>query len=178
MSRTVLILSSSPRIGGNSDLLCDSLAAGVESVGNKAVKLHVAQMKIAPCRACEYCHENSDGVCVIRDDMDQIWAALDQADAVVFASPIYFFDCSAQLKLVIDRLYARYEQMQVENSALLLTCGAEEDVAESAMILYRKLAACCGFQDKGILCATDVWAAGEIQEKNVLQDAYNLGKIL
>lgn len=56
--------------------------------------------------------------------------------------------------------------------------GAEEDVAESAMILYRKLAACCGFQDKGILCATDVWAAGEIQEKNVLQDAYNLGKIL
>mgnify|MGYP000408762990 FL=1 len=64
--------------------------------------------------------------------MDQIWAALDQADAVVFASPIYFFDCSAQLKLVIDRLYARYEQMQVENSALLLTCGAEEDVAESA----------------------------------------------
>lgn len=46
------------------------------------------------------------------------------------------------------------------------------------MILYRKLAACCGFQDKGILCATDVWAAGEIQEKNVLQDAYNLGKIL
>lgn len=178
MSRTVLILSSSPRIGGNSDLLCDSLASGVEAAGNKSIRLHVAHMKIAPCKACEYCHEKSDGICVIRDDMEQVWAALEQADAVVFASPIYFFDCSAQLKLVIDRLYARYEQLQVENSAMLLTCGADEDVAESAKTMYRKLAACCGFQDKGVICATDVWAAGEIQEKSVLRDAYLLGKTL
>lgn len=178
MSRTVLILSSSPRTGGNSDLLCDSLASGVEAAGNKAVKLHVAQMNIAPCRACEYCHEKSDGVCVIRDDMEQVWSALEQADAVVFASPIYFFDLSAQMKLVIDRLYARYEQLEVQNSALLLTCGAEDDVAESAKLTYRKLAACCGFQDKGIICATDVWAAGDIQERSVLRDAFNLGKTL
>lgn len=178
MSRTVLILSSSPRIGGNSDLLCDSLASGVEAVGNKAIKLHVAKMKIAPCLACEHCHEKSDGICVIKDDMEQIWEAMEQADALVLASPIYFFDCSAQLKLVIDRLYARYEQMHIQTGALLLTCGADENVAESAKIMYRKVADCCGFENKGIICATDVWAAGEIKERTVLRDAYNLGKEL
>ena len=178
MSRTVLILSSSPRIGGNSDLLCDSLASGVEAAGNKTIKLHVAHMNIAPCKACEYCHEKSKGVCVIQDDMDQVWAALEQSDSIVFASPISFFGCSAQLKLVIDRLYARYEKMNLQTGALLLTCAADEDVAESAKIMYRKIAECCGFQDKGIICATDVWAAGEISEKSVLREAYNLGKTL
>ena len=178
MSRSILILSSSPRPGGNSDMLCDALADGVRAAGNSAEKLRVAQMKIAPCLGCEYCHEKGEGTCVQRDDMDQIWVAIQGADAIVFASPIYFFGLSAQLKLVIDRLYARYEEMEVENGALLLTCASGESVTESAKILYRKLADCCGFADKGIVCATGVWATGEVEEKNALQEAYNLGKAL
>lgn len=178
MSRTVLILSSSPRIGGNSDQLCDSLASGVQAAGNTPITLHVAHMNIAPCKACEYCHEKGNGDCIIKDDMEQVWDAMEHADSIVFASPIYFFDCSAQLKVVIDRLYARYEKLNVQTGALLLTCAADEDVAESAKIMYRKIAACYGFQDKGIICATDVWGAGEIAEKSVLREAYNLGKTL
>lgn len=178
MSRTVLILSSSPRIGGNSDLLCNSLASGVEAAGNKAVKLHTANLNIAPCRACEYCHEKGNGSCVIQDDMEQVWAQMEQADALVLASPIYFFDCSAQLKLVIDRMYARYEKMHIQTGAMLLTCAANENVAESAKIMFRKLADCCGFENKGIICATNVWAAGEVSARTVLRDAYDLGKTL
>ena len=178
MSRTILILSSSPRVGGNSDLLCDALADGVRAAGNTVEKLHVSQMKIAPCRACEYCHEKGEGTCAIRDDMDQIWEALERADSVVFASPIYFFGFTAQLKLVIDRLYARYEDLNLQTGALIVTCAAEEDVAESAKILYRKLADCYGFENKGIICASGVWSAGEVGETNALRDAYDLGKSL
>lgn len=178
MSRSILILSSSPRVGGNSDLLCDALADGVRAAGNTVEKLRVAQMNIAPCRACEYCHEKGEGTCAIRDDMDRIWEALERADSVVFASPIYFFGFTAQLKLVIDRLYARYEDLNLQTGALILTCAAEEDVAESAKILYRKLADCYGFEDKGVICATGVWSAGEVEEKNALRDAYALGKSL
>ncbi len=179
MSRTVLILSSSPRIGGNSDQLCDSLASGVASADNKVIQLHVSQMKISPCIACEHCHsEKSEGVCVFQDDMEKIWEAMEQADSLVLASPIYFFDCCAQLKLVIDRLYSRYEQMHLETGAMLLTCAADENVAESAKIMFRKLAECMGFENKGIICATNVWAAGEISNRTVLRDAYNLGKLL
>ena len=178
MSRTILILSSSPRPGGNSDLLCDALAKGVEAAGNTAVKLRVAQMKIAPCLGCEYCHEKGAGICVQRDDMDQVWEAIEQADAVVFASPVYFFGFSAQLKLVIDRLYARYEQLHLQSGALLLTCASDESVTESAKVMYRQLADYYGFENKGILCATGVWAAGEVKETNVRQDAYELGKKL
>ena len=178
MSRTILILSSSPRVGGNSDLLCDALADGVRAAGNTVEKLHVSQMKIAPCRACEYCHEKGEGTCAIRDDMDQIWEALERADSVVFASPIYFFGFTAQLKLVIDRLYARYEDLNLQTGALIVTCAAEEDVAESAKILYRKLADCYGFENKGIICVSGVWSAGEVGETNALRDAYDLGKSL
>ena len=110
--------------------------------------------------------------------MEKIWEAMEQADSLVLASPIYFFDCCAQLKLVIDRLYSRYEQMHLETGAMLLTCAADENVAESAKIMFRKLAECMGFENKGIICATNVWAAGEISNRTVLRDAYNLGKLL
>ena len=135
MSRTVLILFQSPHRWQQRPAL---RFPRCESVGNKAVSCTCPdENRTLP--ACEYCHEKSDGVCVIRDDMGSDLGRTGPGRRRSLRLPIYFFDCSAQLKLVIDRLYARYEQMQVENSALLLTCGAEEDVAESAMILYRKL---------------------------------------
>ena len=68
--------------------------------------------------------------------------------------------------------------MHLETGAMLLTCAADENVAESAKIMFRKLAECMGFENKGIICATNVWAAGEISNRTVLRDAYNLGKLL
>lgn len=177
MGKHVLILSSSPRPNGNSRALCASLLQGALSAGHTAEILDVAALQIHPCGGCEYCYLHSNQ-CVIRDDMDLVWEKIDCSDVLVFASPIYFFHFSAQLKLVIDRLYARYRTMHPTESALLLTAADGESVMKAAKLTYQKIVKCCGLTDRGMVLAPHVWEAGDIQEHPALGEAYQLGASL
>lgn len=71
MGKKVLILSGSPRNGGNSDILCDEFMRGAKESGNDAEKIRVSAKKVAPCSACYYCR-SSGGKCVHKDDMAEI----------------------------------------------------------------------------------------------------------
>ena len=106
MSKKVLILSGSPRKGGNSDLLCDEFMRGAIDVGNTVAKIRVPEKKIAPCLGCYYCAKNG-GKCVQPDDMAELLQKMIDADVLVLASPVYFYSICAQLKAVIDRTVAR-----------------------------------------------------------------------
>ena len=77
--KNILILSGSPRKGGNSDLLCDEFMRGAKESGNNVTKINVASKKIAPCHACYYCGEHG-GECVYKDDMAEILQAMIDAD--------------------------------------------------------------------------------------------------
>ncbi|BBB92552.1 MAG TPA: flavodoxin family protein [Methylomusa anaerophila] len=90
MSKTVLILSSSPRRGGNSDLLCDQFMLGAKEAGNKAEKIFLRDKKINYCVGCEACQGNV-GNCVQQDDMTEILEKMITADVVVMATPVYFY---------------------------------------------------------------------------------------
>lgn len=103
--KKVLILSGSPRKGGNSDLLCDEFMRGALENGNEVEKIRVADKKVSPCRACYYCRK-SGGKCVIADDMGEILRKMIDANVIVLASPVYFYSIDAQLKAVIDRTVA------------------------------------------------------------------------
>ena len=81
MSKNVLILSGSPRRGGNSDLLCDEFARGAAEAGHTVEKLRVAEKSIACCRACYACREG--GRCVIQDDMAGVLQKMIDADVLV-----------------------------------------------------------------------------------------------
>ena len=105
MSKKVLILKGSPRKNGNSSALADQVALGARELGAEVDIVQLDEMQIAPCDACDFCQE-TDGVCVIQDDMQLLYPKIQQADALVIASPIYWFTFSAQTKLCIDRLYA------------------------------------------------------------------------
>ena len=87
MIKNVLILSASPRKGGNSDLLCDQFARGAEEAGHKVEKIRVQEKKIAPCLACYGCRNT--GICVQKDDMAEILDKIVQADALVLAKKLY-----------------------------------------------------------------------------------------
>ena len=89
MGKKVLILSGSPRRGGNSDLLCDEFMRGALEAGNQAEKIFLRSKKVAPCNACYYCRQ-SGGQCAIRDDMAEILDKMQAADVIVMASPVYF----------------------------------------------------------------------------------------
>jgi multimeric flavodoxin WrbA len=105
MSKQILILKGSPREKGNSATLADRAAAGALEAGAQVESIYLHSLDIRPCDACDLCKEPGSG-CVIEDDMQPLYPKLAQADAIVLASPIYWFTFSAQLKLCMDRWYA------------------------------------------------------------------------
>ncbi len=104
MTKRILILKGSPREKGNSAVLADQVAAAAHEAGAEVESICLQALDIRPCDACDACVE-TEGVCIIKDDMQAIYPKLLQADAIVLASPIYWFTVSAQLKLCIDRWY-------------------------------------------------------------------------
>ena len=125
MSKKVLILSGSPRKGGNSDILCDEFLRGAQDAGHKAEKIRVAEKKVAPCSGCYYCSTHG-GVCVHKDDMADILQKMIDADVIVLASPVYFYSISAQLKAVIDRTVARWQEVKDKEFYYITTMADEE----------------------------------------------------
>lgn len=99
--RTLVALNGSPLRGSSIDLLLEAAGEGARSAGGAFHHLRCAELNVKPCQACG--PEPTTGYCVFHDDMDEVYAALEAAHAVVVGSPIYFDTVSAQLKLVIDR---------------------------------------------------------------------------
>ncbi len=104
MSKSIIILKGSPREHGNSSTLADQVAAGGRDAGAQVESFYLHGMNIHPCDGCDDCRDT--GVCVARDDMQILYPKLIDADAIVLASPIYWFTFSAQLKTCIDRWYS------------------------------------------------------------------------
>ena len=102
--KKVLVVMGSPRREGNSATLAQNIIAGVKSAGATVDTYYLHGMDIKPCDACEACRTNNSGDCIIEDDMQELYLKLREADALVIASPIYYFTMSAQTKLFLDRL--------------------------------------------------------------------------
>ncbi len=107
----VLVISSSPRIGGNTDLLADEVIRGAAEAGAGTEKIALADMNISPCRECGHCAKN--GECQIQDDMQILYDKFREYHRIVLASPIYFMAHCAQAKIVIDRCQAFWSRKYV-----------------------------------------------------------------
>ena len=163
MSKKVLILSGSPRKGGNSDILCDEFLRGAQDAGHKAEKIRVAEKKAAPCSGCYYCSTHG-GACVHKDDMADILQKMIDADVIVLASPVYFYSISSQLKAVIDRTVARWLEVKDKEFYYITTMADEEKAsADTTLTCFRGYADCVeGAVEKGVLVAGGVYGAERI----------------
>ena len=177
MNKTILILSGSPRKGGNSDLLCDEFLRGAQESGNKAEKIYLRSKKIAPCNACYFC-KNSGGKCAIQDDMSEVLDKMQDADTIVMASPVYFYSIDAQMKAVIDRAVARWTNIRDKEFYYIMTAAEDSDtVMDCTLECFRGFAACLdGAQEKGVIYGKGVYEAGAIKNLPVMQEAYEMGK--
>jgi len=106
----IVAICGSPRHGGNTATLVEALMEGAREAGVTTTRFDPAAMRINDCDADRMCLDSADAECVQKDDMQQIYAALRRADAWVFAGPVYFWNVTAPLKRVIDRLYAFYTE--------------------------------------------------------------------
>lgn len=178
MSKKVLILSGSPRKGGNSDILCDEFLRGAREAGHQVEKVRPTEKKIAPCLGCYYCASHG-GECVRRDDMADLLQQMIDADVIVLASPVYFYSINAQLKAVIDRFYANNEALMGKKKAVFLTAMADEDqkTASGANASFDLMADYLGWEIVGRLNVGGCSTADDLRKKD-LTAAYELGKNL
>ena len=175
--KNILILSGSPRKGGNSDLLCDEFMRGAKESGNNVTKINVASKKIAPCHACYFCREHG-GECAYKDDMAEILQAMIDADVLVLASPVYFYSVDAQMKALIDRTVAQWLIIKNKEFYYIMTAAEESDtVMDCTLECFRGLARCLeGSIERGVIYGKGVYGAGEIESKPAMREAYDMGR--
>ncbi len=173
--KKVLILSGSPRKGGNSDLLCDEFMRGAAENGNEVAKINVADKRVAPCIGCYACKDT--GKCVHKDDMEAILQAMIDADVLVLASPVYFYSIDAQLKAVIDRTVARWMEVRDKEFYYIATCADEERSSlETTIACFRGYADCVeGAKEMGIIYGTGVYDRREVRDTPAFREAYEMG---
>jgi len=176
MPKNILILSGSPRKGGTTDKLVSAFIAGAESANKKATLFRVADQTINGCLGCIHCRNNNTG-CIQSDDMTAITEAFKTSDAIVFASPVYFFTFSAQLKLAIDRTYAvPNDKSSIKRAALLLSCGdSSGNAAEGAIVTYKHMLSYRKWEDAGVILVPGVRSISDTDKQEKLEQARKLG---
>ena len=176
MNKNVLILSGSPRKGGNSDILCDEFMRGAQEAGHTAEKIFIREKKIGYYNACYACRES--GVCVLKDGMQDVLEKMAWADVIVMASPVYFYSIDAQMKAVIDRTLAQWTKLPNKEFYYIMTAADSEDEAfETSLACFRGFAVCLqGSKEKGIIRGGGVYEAGAVKGTKYMQEAYEMGR--
>ena len=133
----ILILNGSPREQGNTATMIEAFAEGTKKNGHKITVIDVCKKNIAGCLGCEHCHTKGKGECIQQDDMKEIYEALESAEMLVVASPIYYFGYTGQLQCAIHRTYAIGKPKNLKKTMLILSSGSD-DVYEGAIYEYKK----------------------------------------
>ncbi|HII09298.1 MAG TPA: flavodoxin family protein [Methanosphaera sp.] len=109
-------INTSPREGSNCKIALEKALEAAEAEGAQTQLINSNPLTISACQGCNYCKAH-EGKCVIEDDMTQIYEAIEEADGIIFSIPVYFFDINAQMKIIIDRLYAYFQSPFMEKFA-------------------------------------------------------------
>lgn len=177
MSKKVLILSSSPRKGGNSDLLCDEFMKGAQESGNDVEKIFISQKRINYCSGCGVC--NSTHKCVQNDEMAEILEKMVSADVIVLATPVYFYSMDGQLKTLIDRTVPRYTEISNKDFYYIMSAAdTDKNMLHRTIEGLRGFTEDCltGAKEKGIIYGTGAWEKGEIKKTLAWTQAYEMGR--
>ena len=171
----ILILTGSPRRNGTSNLLLENFIKGIDKEKNTIKRYDTAFLKIDACNACYGCE---NGKCIKKDDMQDIYNDLLRADMIVFVTPIYYYNFSAQLKKVIDRFYAIDEELHTKKEVILLATAYndEEKVTKPIQVELEAICEYFKWNIKGEVLALGCGEPEDIIKTKYLEKAYNLGK--
>lgn len=181
MGKKILVLTGSPRKNGNSEQMADAFIKGAQQAGHEAVKFEAGLKKMSGCIACNTCWSTGTA-CSVKDDFNKLEPLLESCDAIVFAAPLYWFAFPAQMKNVIDRLYAYggtggTRPMTIKESVLLLCSeGTDDEGYQPVLKMYDLMRSFLGWKDSGILKIDGVGAPGDIENTDGLRLAQQMGK--
>jgi len=148
----ILILQSSPRAKGNTQWMAEEYKKAAEAAGHKVTIVNVSKKKIAGCLACEYCHNKGNGACIQKDDMQELYPLMAEAEVLVLASPIYYFTLNAQIQAPIQRMYCVNKPAKVKKMALLVSSHSP-GVYSGSIAEYHDICRYWEVEDSGIVTA-------------------------
>ena len=174
--KSVFVLSSSPRKGGNSDILCDQFMKGAEEAGHHTEKIFLKEKKINYCSGCGTCFNT--GKCSQKDDMAEVLEKMISADVIVMATPVYFYTMCGQMKTLIDRTCSRYTEINKKEFYFIVTAAVNNKAAmERTIEGFRGFTSCLNNpKEKGIIYGTGAWEKGDIKSKKAMDVAFEMGK--
>nr|WP_288827080.1 flavodoxin family protein [uncultured Clostridium sp.] len=157
----ILVITGSPRKNGNTEIMASAFANAAKEAGHVVTVKKLSTLKVKPCLACTYCFSH-DGVCIQNDDMNSILTDLDQADMLVLASPVYWFDVSAQTKCFIDRMYASAKKgFHIKSIAMLLN-SVSDGVYDAAKAQLNSICSYLKWENKGVITVSGMNEKGSM----------------
>lgn len=148
----IVILQASPRAKGSTAWMAEEYKKAAEAAGHQVTLVDVSHKKIAGCLACEYCHGKGNGACIQKDDMQDLYPIMAEAEALVLAAPIYYFTLCAQIQAPIQRMYCVNKPAKVQKMALLLS-SYSPGVYDGAKAEYRDICNYWSATDTGVVTA-------------------------
>ena len=183
MAQKILVVIGSPRRNGNSASLAKQVAAGARAAGAKAETVFLQSLNIRPCTACDACRRKLKKDCIIKDDMKALYPKMKAADAIVIASPIYWFTISGQTKIFMDRWYALGGDdgyaLAGKKFGIVLAYADADPFSSGAVNALRTFQDAFNYIGAELVGAVygSAWKAGEIKKNKAVMDAaYELGR--
>ena len=167
----VVVLSGSPRVDGNTAAMVEAFVKGAREAGHDVTVVPVGTMQISGCRSCGWCRGAGNGACVQQDDMQKIYPVVKDAEAIVFASPVYYFTMSAQIQSALQRFYVWGKHPTMKKGVLLLS-SYSPNVYEGCVGQYHGILRFFGAADCGIVTSDNTTNKTEAK----LNECYELGK--
>lgn len=178
MSKKILVISTSPRMGGNSEILADEFIRGAKEAGHETEKVCLYDKTVKFCTGCLACQHT--GKCVIHDDAAMIVECMRRADVLVFATPVYFYEMSGQMKTLLDRTNPLFPGEYVFRDIYLLAASADEAAGsmDGAVKGLEGWISCFELSRlAGVVRGTGADKKGDIKDRpEALAAAYEMGK--
>lgn len=173
----VLVVTGSPRKNGNTEIMANAFTESARAAGHHVMVRNLSALNVNPCIDCKYCFTH-EGICVQKDDMNEILKDVEQTDLLVLASPIYWFDVSAQTKCFVDRMYAFAKKgFKISSVAMLLNAGAD-NVFDAAEAQIKAISSYLKWDLKGVIKVPNMSEKGSMSASNCLEEVREFGRNL
>jgi multimeric flavodoxin WrbA len=174
-----LALVGSPRKAGNTDTLVEYILKGWASKGHAYEKLYLYDYEISPCTDCRQC-KRGDYVCMINDGMQKIYPKMEEANLIIFGTPIYWYGPTAKMKLLVDRLRPFIATGKLKGKRALLVAPSEEGAEACGPLIemFRRSFDYLGIELAGKILAKAYEKAEVAEDHQELKRAYDLGTSL
>ncbi len=175
--KNVVVISSTPRVGGNSEVLAREFARGAKDARHEVDFINLRDYNIGYCIGCYACHKT--GKCFKSDGMNELGEKLLKADVIVFATPVYFYSMSGQLKVFIDRLVPFYEKVRADIYLIATQWDPNKEIMENTFNSIRGCTLECfeNCKEKGKIYGVGLSNVGDATNNpDIILEAYNMGK--